>query len=1049
MPRANLRRVFPALGLVILSWVAATNARAALPKVPDGFEVRLVATVPAVLYPCQVATSPDGSLFVAEDPMDQVGPYEAKHGRILRFQDGKDPLPFAEGFRAIQGMAWHDGALYVSHMPFLSVLRDTDGDGKVDSRKDLFKDLGPTNNQGLNDHIVSGIQFGMDGYLYISVGDKGVPKATGPDGRTAQIIGGGTLRCRPDGTGLEVFSTGTRNHLEANLDDRDNLFTYDNTDDGGGWWTRVTHHVDGGYYGYPYDYHPRPDRMLPRMAEYGGGSPCGAVVYKEDAWPEKYRNVGLWAEWGKGKVHAFRFAPDGSTFKVESAIDFALPSDVANFRPIDLAVSYDGRTLYVADWGMGGWGKQDEKVGRIFAITYKGTVKTRPRGNDADSVEAQIKQLDHLSFNERTRAQAALIKRGEAALGAATAALADPKTDAVAKRHLVWAIDGIAGGSPEATMPLLDALRSPISDVRAQAARALGERQVPIAVEPLVKLLADAEPAVRLQAVIALGRIGDEHAVRSLVPHVAEPDVFIAFSTRQALRRIGAWRELGGGLASTDSKVRAGVLSTLELVYQKEAVEALAGYAADARHPADERARAVRYVSQVHRRARPWDGHWWGTRPVMGKPPAKVDEWAGTPVVLAAVRAHLSDPQVAVRIAAVEAVTETNDRTSLPALRAQFLKEGDTAARVAIAKSLGALDDKASLKLLISVMRDANAPEAVRDAALASVEVIGSDVAVAGLLEALGEGLPVERQPRVIGALGRFKAKAAVPAVVRLLASPTPAVRTASAEALGKIGELKGVDQPLRALLDDRVLDVRKKAIEALGALKDREAVPALVKAAQVDETRFEASMALAELPDLSGLQVYLRGLTDKNQELRKASAAALGQIRDLAAPVLDQLASRRELAPSAVTELHKVYTSLRSLTSWRVLGPFPMKETLHLPPDGAVDQSATHTGLEGRSVVWKQVDVNPKDGQIDFGRVYSNGDNVAAFAYSELQSDADRVAQFVVGSDDTLTVWLNGKQVYDFQDHRGFDPQQARFDVNLVKGKNRVLVKCGNYSGG
>ena len=266
-------------------------------------------------------------------------------------------------------------------------------------------------------------------------------------------------------------------------------FTYVNSDDGGGWWTLVTHHVEAGYYGYPYDYHPRPDRMLPRMAEYGGGSPCGAVIYKEDAWPEIYRNVGFWAEWGKGKVHAFRFAPDGSTFKVEAAIDFAVPSDVANFRPIDLAVSYDGRTMYVADWGMGGWGKKDEKVGRIFAITHKGEVKTRPRGQDSDPVPAQIQQLDHPSFNERMRAQAALIKQGPAALGVVTAALADSKTPPTAQRHLVWVLDGIAGGRPEATTPLIDALRSSVPDVRAQAARALGERRVPIALEPLAMVL--------------------------------------------------------------------------------------------------------------------------------------------------------------------------------------------------------------------------------------------------------------------------------------------------------------------------------------------------------------------------------------------------------------------------------------------------------------------------------------------------------------------------------------------------------------------------------
>src|SRR5581483_9923077 len=164
-------------------------------------------------------------------------------------------------------------------------------------------------------------------------------------------------------------------------------------------------------------------------------SPCGALVYKEDAWPEKYHNVGFWAEWGKGKVHAFRFAPDGSTFKVAEPIDFAVANgDLKNFRPIDLALSHDGRTLHVADWNMGGWGSKTEKVGRIFAITYTGGVKTRPRGQDSDPIDEQIRQLGHLSFNERMRAQRALIIKGREALPAASAALADAKSDPVAKR---------------------------------------------------------------------------------------------------------------------------------------------------------------------------------------------------------------------------------------------------------------------------------------------------------------------------------------------------------------------------------------------------------------------------------------------------------------------------------------------------------------------------------------------------------------------------------------------------------------------------------------
>ena len=417
-----------------------------LPKVPEGFQIRLVAAVPAVQYPCQVATAPDGALFVAEDPMDQVGPADKPGDRILVFPKGargEDPIVFADKLNAVFGMIWHDGSLYVMNMPNLTVLRDKDGDGKADQRKELFTDLGVPAGQPnmFNDHIVSGLQIGIDGFLYISVGDKGVPMAHGPDGRTAQVRGGGILRCRLDGKGLEVFSTGTRNHLEPNLDAADNLFTYDNTDDGLGWWTRVTHHIDGGYYGYPWDYHTRKDRMLDRMAEYGGGSPCGGVFYKEDAWPEKYQGRGFWAEWGQRKVRAFKFKPKGASFEVDDVIDFIQPDKVSDFRPLDLALSYDGKTMYVADWGYGGWNNNTEKVGRVYAVEYTGEIKPgRPRGKDTDSIADQIKQLDHPSYNERMRAQLALIKKGREAQAAVRAALAKEETDALAKRHLVWIV---------------------------------------------------------------------------------------------------------------------------------------------------------------------------------------------------------------------------------------------------------------------------------------------------------------------------------------------------------------------------------------------------------------------------------------------------------------------------------------------------------------------------------------------------------------------------------------------------------------------------------
>src|SRR5262249_24170413 len=160
--------------------------------------------------------------------------------------------------------------------------------------------------------------------------------------------------------------------------------------------------------------------------------------------------------------------------------------------------------------------------------------------------------------------------RGKIALGPAVAALANPKSDPVVGRHLVWVVDAIAGGTPEATMPLLDALKSPAADVRAQAARALGERAAPIAEDTLIRLLKDREPAVRLQAATALGRIGDHNAVPALLPMLADPDAFLAFSVRRALRRIDDWPAAAVGLDSPDPKVREGVLLAMEQVDETE-----------------------------------------------------------------------------------------------------------------------------------------------------------------------------------------------------------------------------------------------------------------------------------------------------------------------------------------------------------------------------------------------------------------------------------------------------------------------------------------------
>lgn len=98
--------------------------------------------------------------------------------------------------------------------------------------------------------------------------------------------------------------------------------------------------------------------------------------------------------------------------------------------------------------------------------------------------------------------------------------------------------------------------------------------------------------------------------------------------------------------------------------------------------------------------------------------------------------------------------------------------------------------------------------------------------------------------------------------------------------------------------------------------------------------------------------------------------------------------------------------------------------------------------------MTWKTAKAVDPDGQIDLGRFYTHDEDQSAYGYAEVKSPAERKAQVVVGSDDTLTVWINGKQVYDFADRRGFSADAGRFEVTLHQGVNPVLILCGNRGG-
>jgi len=118
-------------------------------KVPPAFKATLFACDPLIEYPSVLALGPrSNSIFLAHDYMTGLGEKIVRKDEIRLVEDtdgdgyADTSTVWAGGFNSIQGLACHDGRVFVMHSPLLTVLRDLNGDGIADERGDVLSGLG-------------------------------------------------------------------------------------------------------------------------------------------------------------------------------------------------------------------------------------------------------------------------------------------------------------------------------------------------------------------------------------------------------------------------------------------------------------------------------------------------------------------------------------------------------------------------------------------------------------------------------------------------------------------------------------------------------------------------------------------------------------------------------------------------------------------------------------------------------------------------------------------------------------------------------------------
>ncbi|MEP6948483.1 MAG: hypothetical protein ABI863_04390, partial [Ginsengibacter sp.] len=601
--------------------------------------------------PACLAVAATGEVYVGVDMIGSLGKKPGQ-GRIVKLVDcNNDGIVDRHTEYAKvddpRGIVSVGDKLYVLHTVFtdtvatgmaLEVYEDKDNDGFADGPpKTLVSHMSnPTYlaSRG-TDHATNGIRLGIDGWIYIAVGDFGFHNAVGSDGTKLTMLGGGIVRVRPDGTEMEVYIHGTRNLYDVAIDPYMNIFTRGNTNDGGGWNMRFSHMIQSGEYGYPVLFKHFTEEIIPALVDVGGGSGTGALFMDDNTWPAKYNHVPMTADWGRNELYIHRLTPDAGSYTQQQEDFINLP------QITDVDIDASGR-MYLSAWNGAGYSGDSTKGFTVRVVPKDWTFKPYPDLEEA-SVSELITLMQSGSGVARLYAQQELITKGERATDAAWELASDKSRPLYSRVAGMYAYAQL--GKAGAIKNLLQLATE--EDMKAFALRALADRKpllkdVPI--EPFLSALKDTSKSVEFAGIIGLGRLGRIEAAEALL-EVPVPASFVApakgtegphatpnsaiIPAHLAVRALVALHAVDACVTAigTHSKI---ALWALRYMHDTNAVK---GLIAACRHTQDTALKAgiLSTLGRLYNEEAPYDGTtWWSTRPDTHGPYYKPITWAGS-----------------------------------------------------------------------------------------------------------------------------------------------------------------------------------------------------------------------------------------------------------------------------------------------------------------------------------------------------------------------------------------------------------------------------------
>ncbi|MCC6492728.1 MAG: c-type cytochrome [Pirellulales bacterium] len=429
------------------------------------------------------------------------GPRGADKITILEDTDGDgraDKLKdFIDGLNLVTGVEFGHGGVFVLNVPYLLFYPDANRDDVPDADPEvLLTGFGMEDAQAMSNHLT----WGPDGWLYGVNGSTTTCRIRGTEFQQ------GLWRYHPITKEFELFCEGGSNCYGVTFDANGECYYSTN----GG---PFVHAVQGGYFYksfgkhgplhnlYAYHYFPEVERdQVP------GGPPTGGTIYGGEAFPERFRGAFVAGNFLGHTVSAWTLQPAGSTVRARFG-EVLLDLHDAWSGPTDVCLAPDG-SLYVSDFfdvrtahpdPDANWDRSNGRIYKITAERGQRTVGAAPISQLASEELVSLLRGPNRWFVDRARVE--LAHRRDATVADELREMAIQAADNQLALEGLWALHAVTGVDDRLTLQLLE---HPYQYVRSWTIRLAGDRRkVSPEVADRMASLAASEPSPIVRAQLA------------------------------------------------------------------------------------------------------------------------------------------------------------------------------------------------------------------------------------------------------------------------------------------------------------------------------------------------------------------------------------------------------------------------------------------------------------------------------------------------------------------------------------------------------------------